>query len=97
MPKYAVMVQGGPVALQVEETLTRCGFYRQEVVSAPDEARARQLALAEVQRLLAEMGLDSESPTMAVTGIRRLSWLGGMLKFSSEFIYYPEENEAMVE
>ena len=40
MPKYAVMTQGAPIMLHVEEQLTRCAFYRQEILFAANEVDA---------------------------------------------------------
>lgn len=93
MPKYAVMMQGAPIMLQVEEEITRCGFYRQEILFAANEADAAAEGIKEVKRLLKEMDFDSPELEVSVTRIRRLSWLGGMFKFSSEFIYYRQKQD----
>lgn len=95
MPKYAVMMQGGPIMLEVEENLTRCGFYRQEILFAANEADAAAEGIKEVKRLLKEMDFDSPELDISVTRIRRLSWLGGMFKFSSEFIYYRQNQDQL--
>ena len=48
----------------------------------------------EVYRLLKEMAFDSPELTITVTNIRRLSWLGSLFKFSSDFIFYREKDES---